>query len=72
MGQGGGVSYGHGGSKPMPRVPTRGKVVVGILWFLPLTAVQALDYYKVSLDLGGLSKAFVQDVLLRKYSQATD
>jgi len=42
-------------------------IVIGILYIAPLTILHVWDYYKLSLDVQGRTKMFIQTTLFRKY-----
>ena len=42
-------------------------IVIGILYILPLSILHVWDYYKLSLDVQGRTKMFIQTTLFRKY-----
>eukprot|EP00435_Cladocopium_sp_Y103_P045059 s638_g12.t2 len=42
-------------------------VVIGILYIAPLSILHVWDYYKLSLDVQGRTKMFIQTTLFRKY-----
>ena len=42
-------------------------IVIGILYIAPLSVLHLWDYYKLSLDVQGRTKMFIQTTLFRKY-----
>mmetsp|Transcript_39292 Transcript_39292/g.87824 ORF Transcript_39292/g.87824 Transcript_39292/m.87824 type:complete len:822 (-) Transcript_39292:77-2542(-) len=42
-------------------------IIIGILYIAPLTILHVWDYYKLSLDVQGRTKMFIQTTLFRKY-----
>lgn len=42
-------------------------IVIGMLYILPLSILHVWDYYKLSLDVQGRTKMFIQTTLFRKY-----